>query len=209
MNKNDLNLISAFIDAKNPKVELNYAYLGEDGIYASDTRKVIKFNIPMLSLDLMLDKKILKGFISVLSKDSQASIDGFGFLRTHGLKMSCDTWGFSGEKQNPDYTRILDTNYEKHFVLESIEDLQFELAQRNCFIDDVHLNPIIQFAECLKFNIFYKEQISETRVNGNYTNSSEVKIVGRCSTEDEVNIVKFTAVVMGRTFESKAQEDLL
>ena len=34
-----------------------------------------------------------------------------------------------------------------------------------------------------------------------------VKIVGRYSTEDESNLVKFIAVVMGRTFESKAIEE--
>ena len=81
MNKNDLKLISAFIDTKNPKAELNFAHLKDDGIYATDTRKLIKFCVPMLGLDLLLEKRILNGFISTLGKDDFVSIDGFGFIR--------------------------------------------------------------------------------------------------------------------------------
>ena len=69
MNKNDLKLISSFIDSKNPKVELNFAHLKDDGIYATDTRKLIKFCVPMLGLDLLLEKRILNGFVSTLGKD--------------------------------------------------------------------------------------------------------------------------------------------
>ena len=139
MTKNDLNLIHAFIDAKNPKVELNYAHLKDDGIYATDTRKLIKFSIPMLDLDLLLEKRILKGFISTVGKDDVVSIDGFGFIRTSGNKMSCDT--FVHDEVKPiDYNKILDQSFDNHFFLESIKDLQFELAQRNCFIDEEHLN---------------------------------------------------------------------
>ena len=206
MTKNDLNLIGAFIDSKNPKAELNYAYLGNDGIYATDIRKVIKFNIPMLSLDLMLEKRVLKGFVSVLGKDDEASIDGFGYLRTPGIKMNCNTWNYDSEVKLPDYAKILEQNFVRHFVLETIDDLQFELSQRNCFIDDDKLYPIIQFAECTKFHIFYEEQKEIETETGFEKSSGIVKIVGKYSTEDEVDIVKFVAVVMGRTFESQAKE---
>ena len=79
MTKNDLKLISAFIDTKNPKAELNFAHLKEDGIYATDTRKLIKFCVPMLGLGLLLEKRILNGFVSTLGKDDFVSIDGFGW----------------------------------------------------------------------------------------------------------------------------------
>ena len=206
MNKNDLKLISAFIDTKNPKAELNFAHLKEDGIYATDTRKLIKFCVPMLGLDLLLEKRILNGFISTLGKDDFVSIDGFGFIRAGGVKMSCDTFSYD-EVKPVDFDRIMDQEFDNHFFLETIEDLQFELAQRNCFIDEEHLNPIISFAECNGFYISYNQQKETVENDVKTKHNGIVKIVGRYSTEDESNLVKFIAVVMGRTFESKAIEE--
>ena len=95
MTKNDLNLIAAFVDVNNPKAELNFAYLGKDGIYATDTRKMIFFPVPMLDSDLFLDKRLLKGFASTVKKDEDISIDGLGYIRSASCKMSCDTWNYS------------------------------------------------------------------------------------------------------------------
>ena len=206
MNKNDLKLIGAFIDTKNPKAELNFAHLKEDGIYATDTRKLIKFCVPMLGLDLLLEKRILNGFVSGLGKDDFVSIDGFGFIRAGGVKMSCDTFSYD-EVKPVDFDRIMDQEFDNHFFLETIEDLQFELAQRNCFIDEEHLNPIIAFAECTGFYISYNQQKETVENDVKTKHNGIVKIVGRYSTEDESNLVKFIAVVMGRTFESKAIEE--
>ena len=206
MNKNDLKLISAFIDTKNPKAELNFAHLNEDGIYATDTRKLIKFCVPMLGLDLLLEKRILNGFVSTLGKDDFVSIDGFGFIRTGSVKMNCDT--FSYDEVKPfDFDKSMDIQFDNHFFLETIEDLQFELAQRNCFIDEEHLNPIIAFAECTGFYISYNQQKETVENDVKTKHNGIVKIVGRYSTEDESNLVEFIAVVMGRTFESKAIEE--
>ena len=206
MNKNDLKLISAFIDTKNPKAELNFAHLKEDGIYATDTRKLIKFCVPMLGLDLLLEKRILNGFGSTLGKDDFVSIDGFGFIRSGSVKMNCDTFSYD-EVKPVDFDKILDTKFNYQFYLESIGDLQFELAQRNCFIDEQHLNPIIAFAECTGFNIFYNQQEETIENDVKTKHKGIVKIVGRYSTEDESNLVKFIAIVIGRTFESKAIEE--
>ena len=206
MTKNDLKLISAFIDTKNPKAELNFAHLKEDGIYATDTRKLIKFCVPMLGLGLLLEKRILNGFVSTLGKDDFVSIDGFGFIRTGSVKMNCDTFSYD-EVKPVDFDRIMDQEFDNHFFLETIEDLQFELAQRNCFIDEEHLNPIIAFAECTGFYISYNQQKETVENDVKTKHNGIVKIVGRYSTEDESNLVKFIAVVMGRTFESKAIEE--
>ena len=206
MNKNDLKLIGAFIDTKNPKAELNFAHLKDDGIYATDTRKLIKFCVPMLGLDLLLEKRILNGFSSTLGKDDFVSIDGFGFIRTGSVKMNCDTFSYD-EVKPVDFDRIMDQEFDNHFFLETIEDLQFELAQRNCFIDEEHLNPIIAYAECTGFYISYNQQKETVENDVKTKHNGIVKIVGRYSTEDESNLVKFIAVVMGRTFESKAIEE--
>ena len=206
MNKNNLKLISAFIDTKNPKAELNFAHLKDDGIYATDTRKLIKFCVPMLGLDLLLEKRILNGFISTLGKDDFVSIDGFGFIRTGSVKMSCDTFSYD-EVKPVDFDKSMDIQFDNHFFLESIDDLQFELAQRNCFIDEEHLNPIISFAECNGFYISYNQQKETVENDVKTKHNGIVKIVGRYSTEDESNLVKFIAVFMGRTFESKYIEE--
>ncbi len=206
MNKNDLKLIAAFIDSKNPKLELNYAHLKNDGIYATDTKKLIKFSIPMLSLDCLVEKRIFEGFIKTCDKTSLITFDGFGNIRKHGLKMSCDT--FDGDVVPVDFDKILDgQSFPHQFFLESIGDLQFELAQRNCFIDEEHLNPIIAFAECNGFYISYNQQKETVENDVKTKHNGIVKIVGRYSTEDELNLVKFIAVIMGRTFESKAIEE--
>ena len=206
MNKNGLKLISAFIDSKNPKAELNFAHLKKDGIYATDTRKLIKFCVPMLGLDLLLEKKILNGFVSTLGKDDFVSIDGFGFIRTGGVKMNCDTFSYDDVKP-VDFDKSMDIQFDNHFFLETIEDLQFELAQRNCFIDEEHLNSIIAFAECNGFYISYNQQKETVENDVKTKHNGIVKIVGRYNTEDELNLIKFIAVVTGRTFESKAIEE--
>ena len=211
MNKNDLKLISSFIDIKNPKVELNFAHLKDDGIYATDTRKWIKFCVPMLGLNLLLEKRILNGFVSTLGKDDFVSIDGSGFIRTGfnrtgSVKMSCDTFSYD-EVKPVDFDRIMNIQFDNHFFLKSIEDLQFELAQRNCFIDEEHLNPIISFAECTGFYISYNQQKETIEDDVKTKHNGIVKIVGKHFTENESNLVKFVAIVMGRTFESKAIEE--
>ena len=205
MTKKDLILIHDFIDSKNPIPELNFAHLKDDGIYAYDTKKAIKFHADMLGLDLLLEKRLLKGFIGTVGKDYEVSIDGFGNIRHVDNMMNCNTCTF--EFEPVDFDSILNIEFQHHFVLESIDDLQFELAQRNCFIDEEQLNPIIAYAECNKFNIFYNEQVKEKTESGVSTNSGIVKIVGIYSTEDDPSVIKFTAVVMGRTFESKAMEE--
>lgn len=204
MTKNDLNLIAAFVDNKNPKKELDFANVAEDGIYATDTRKAIHFNVPMLNLDLYLHKKILKGFTSFMTKDDTASIDGNGFLRCNNIKMSCDTEDLVDFKY-PDLNSILDRNFEYKMDLEDIEDIQFELSQRDCFIDDVHLNPIIEHGNCNRYVIFFNKQ----RIAEDKTNTGLAKIVGLYDTDSEIGLVKFTAVVMGREFKTKTQEQLL
>lgn len=93
MTKNDLKLIGSFIDTKNPKEDLNYAHLLEDGIYATDTRKAIHFNIPMLNLNLFLHKKLLAGFANAMKTDENVTIDREGFIRIdRSIKMNCDTF---------------------------------------------------------------------------------------------------------------------
>ena len=75
------------------------------------------------------------------------------------------------------------------------------MSQKNCFIDDNLLNPIIEYSKsCSGFEIFYEQQTKDDE----RTNTGKVKIVGLYSTDDETDLVRFTTVIMGREFESKA-----
>lgn len=205
MTKNDLKLIGAFIDTKNLKEDLNYAHLLDDGIYATDTRKAIHYNIPMLNLDICVHKKILAGFANILGKDNTASINGYGYLiMDSGIKMKCDNLP-DMEYEKADMKRILKGQYEYKIELKEIDDIHFELTQKECFVDDIHLNPIIEHANCNRYTIFFNKQktIDDT------VNTGKVKIIGLCDTEDEKDLVKFTAIISGREFKSTTQEQLL
>lgn len=205
MNKNDLKLIHSFVDQKNPKYELNYAWFGDDGVYATDTRKAICFHAPMLGLDMLLHKKILGGFIAGIGKDSKCSVDGLGYIKSDdGFKMSCDTY----DKPDPSFPRMtnsFDTQFEFKMTLTDIDDIHFELTQRECFVDDVHLLPIIEYSSCHTYEVFFNKQ----KVDKDTTNTGIVKIVGIFNEDGEADKIKFTAIVMGREFKTQTQEQLL
>ena len=153
MTKKDLLLIHSFIDSKNPKEVLNFAHLKDDGIYATDTKKVYYVFYSYVGFRFIFRKKILKGFIAATHKDSIISFDGLGYMKNGTAKLNCDTFNCN-DATGVDFDYILNQKFSNQFFLESIDDLQFELAQRNCFIDEEHINPIIAYAECSGFNIF-------------------------------------------------------
>jgi hypothetical protein len=205
MTKNDLKLISSFIDTKNQRIDLNYAHLLDDGIYAFDTRKAIHFNIPMLDLDILLHKKILAGFTSIMATDDNVTIDSNGYIRIHKkLKMDCNT-PIDMPYERTQIKNIFNQAFDYKITLEEIDDIHFELTQKNCFIDDIHLNAIIEYSNCNNYEIFYNKQ----KIEDGKTNTGMVKIIGLYNTEDEYNLVKFTAIIMGREFKTQAQEQLL
>lgn len=206
MTKNDFNLIHAFIAKGNPKFELNYALVSDDGIYATDTRKAIKYHIPMLGCEDMLASKIvIKSVATSLDKDGSGSIGADGVVVLNDFEqISLDNR--LGNFKFPDLQRIiLDTKLEYYFELNTIDDIHFELTQKECFIDDVHLIPIISYADCNKYKIFFNKQKGEADT----TNTGMVKIVGIHNVDDEVDAIKFEAVIMGREFKTQAKEQLL
>lgn len=210
MKKNDLKLIGAFIDNKNPKPELNFGLIKQGVIYATDTRKAIGFRFDKLNKSGLIHKKVLKGFESFLSKDERFDYQD-GYFFTNLVKFAIDG-AFSFEQEGeikgihhsnyPDLDDLLNIKLPYHFKLETLDDIAWELTQKNCFIDDMHLNPIISFNECTSFDIFYRPQ--EARENESDTGM--VKIVGLAADESGTLDVAFTAVITGRKFESKASE---
>ena len=64
---------------------------------------------------------------------------------------------------------------------------------------------MIENAHCKRYEIFYNKQV----IDGKTTNTGRVKIIGLYDTEEECDLVKFTAIIMGREFKTKAHEQLL
>jgi hypothetical protein len=213
MKKQDLKLISSFIGEKNGKTELAFAKVEYGAIIATDTRKVIKFNVKDLMGKGLIHKKLLKAFESIVYKDEIIRFEDNNFIASD-VRFNIDTGYFVEDEDGKhklgakyeDYPAV-DTVFKMsvpyHFTIESIEDLQFELAQKNCFIDDIHLNPIISYSNCSMFDIYYMPQRVEE--NGDIETAT-VKIVAQKADDDGVVFTQFIAVIMGRKFESKAKE---
>ena len=214
MKKNDLKLISSFIANKDAKQELNFALVGNGAIYATDTRKAIQFNFKEIRGKALIHKKLFKGLEAILGKDEYLHFEN-DCLHTDNVKLNIDT-GYYIEDENgknkigakaehyPDINRIIDMQLPNHFALESIDDLQWELTQKNCFIDDLHLNPVISYNDCSMFDIYYKPQMVNEKQE---LETATVKIVANKADENGVVFTQFIAVFMGRKFESKAKQE--
>lgn len=205
MNRNDFNLIHEFIDKGNPKIELSYALVSHDGIYATNTRRAIKYHIPMLDCTNMLaSKKIIKCVAQSIEKGTEVSINAEGSVMLDS-RTSISLCNRTDEIQFPDMEKILTQNLEYYMELSDITDVHFELTQKECFVDDIHLRAIIEYSDCDNYKIFFNKQKND----GDMVNTGAVKIVGEYNTEDEVGLIKFTALIMGREFKTQAKEQLL
>lgn len=205
MTKNDLKLIHSCIATGAPKFELDFALVSDDGFYATDTKRAIHFNVPMLGCEgALLHKKLLNGFTSLMSKDDSATIGADGFLHCGLVQMDCNTIDFQDYKF-PDVKRIVNQTLEYGFTLNDISDLQFELSQKDCFIDSSLLSPIIEYSDCSSYAVSFNKQKTE----GDTTSTGIVKIIGLYNTEEISGLTLFTAVIIGREFKEKAKEQLL
>ena len=215
MKKQDLKLISAFIDDKNPKQELNFAKVVDGAIIATDTRKVIQFYFKELDgAGGLIHKKLLKGFESTLGKDEFIHFEN-GYLFTSDVKLNIDTGYFVEDEDGknklgakygayPNTSTALSMKLQHHFTLESIDDLQLELAQRDCYIHDAHLNAMIAHNDGNVYEIQYKPQTvdADERIE-----TATVRIVAKNTDDDGVVFTQYVAVIMGREFESKAKQE--
>ena len=200
LNKKDLKLIGEFVDKNNPKLELNYALVGRGGVFATDTRKAIRFAASELQCeDLLVHKKLLKGFEGLMGKDDTAEFlvrDGGVSLKCNGTAMSLDTATFG--YQYVDSERILNPQLKNHFALDSLDDIHFELLERFCFVEWSHLSPLVEHSGGHKYNVFFEPQSKDS--NG------MAKIVASVTDEELGDVVLYEAVVMGREFKSQAKE---
>lgn len=198
LSKKDLKLIGAFIDSGSRKSELNYALVGHGGISAVEAHKYIKFhNSSVQCCDLLVHKKLLKGFESILGKDDDVILESgsdYAFFKANGVSFSLDT--FDGDFKYPDIKKIIDKKPKNHFVLSSLNNIFFELTERFCFVESLHLSPLITHGYGDKFDVFY-EPMSED-------DAGIVHII--CSHYvDGEEVMLYTAVIVGREFKSQAK----
>ena len=214
MRKQDLKLITAFIDEKNPKLELNFAKVIDGAIVATDTRKVIQFNVEGIFGNKLIHKKLFKGLENILGQSEKLHFKD-GYLHTDIVKFGIDTGYFVEDEDGkhklgakaldyPNTKTITDMRLPQHFTLEDINDLHYELAQKNCFIDDVHLNPVIAYSSCNMYDIYYKPQSVNEKEK---IETATVKIVAKKADDNGVIFTQFVAVFMGRVFESQAKQE--
>lgn len=213
MRKQDLNLILPFIDEKNPKLELNFAKVIDGAIVATDTKKVIQFNVKGIFGNKLIHKKLFKGLANILGQSERLHFKD-GYLHTDIVKFGVDTGYFVEDEDGkhklgakasdfPDTKTITNMHLPYHFTLDNINDLHYELAQKNCFVDDIHLNPVIAYSACKMYDIYYKPQTVNEK---NHIETATVKIVATKTDSNGVIFTQFIAVFMGRVFESQANK---
>jgi len=201
LNKKDLKCLGEFIPSKYPKKELNYACVGRGGIFATDGAKAIMFHDKDMSFDdILVHKKLLKGFESLLGKDDLVKfvdVGGESFFSFDNTCLRLDTAGF--EYVYPNSDDILNkVSIGGHFKLSSLSDILFELTSRFCFIDSAHLKPLLAHSGGDWYDVFYSPM-----------GKDEVSMVNIVATviRGEEEVVLYTALIMGADFKSKATNE--
>ncbi len=201
LSKKDFKLIGAFVDKGNPKEELNFALLRDGGFVATDTRRVISFNLQGLQCEpILTHKRVLNLVEKLMSKDDFVKISSVGTVDVGFISMSLSNANLDvfekGEFKFPEMGNVLDKKLDHHFKLDSLKDIVFELSQKNCFIESAYLYPLMEHDDADWYEVFYNVQDGET--------SGMVKIIAM-RVIDDVEQRLYTAVVMGRVFISEAK----
>lgn len=201
LSKKDFKLIGAFVDKGNPKEELNFALIGNGAIVATDTRRVISFNVPDLVFEPILSyKRVLKLVEQLMGKDDFVSISSVGSVDVGFISLPLSNANLDvfekGEFKYPDMANVLEKKLAFHFKLDSLKDIVFELSQKNCFIESAYLYPLMEHDDADWYEVFYDVQDGET--------SGMVRIIAM-RVIDDVEQRLYTAAVMGRVFISEAK----
>lgn len=201
LSKKDFKLIGAFVDKGNLKEELNFALVGNGAIVATDTRRVISFNVPSLKLEPVLShKRVLKLVEQLMGKDDFVSISSVGSVDVGFISLPLSNANLDvfekGMFKYPDMGNVLEKKLAYHFKLDSLKDIVFELSQKNCFIESAYLYPLMEHDDADWYEVFYDVQDGET--------SGMVKIIAM-RVIDDVEQRLYTAAVMGRVFISEAK----
>jgi len=205
MNKNEFKLVEDAIASKNPKREINYAYIdfNDNCIYSTDTRKMVIINLNEDEVENCfgthyLHKKILKAMITFMSKEKEVS---YKFEDNHlivdDMKFKLDTEYVYDEKYKLKYPQIneqLIKHYEQHFNTEDLMYIDFDMTHRNTHINSDMFKAMQEYGDASKYKISSIPQ-----------RDREVGMVRIDGYKD--NKLRFTQILMG--IEYKPQDPTL
>lgn len=205
LSKKDLKLIGEFIDKGNPKPELNFALLTSGAVFATDARKVIKFNLPEFKCeDMLAHKKMLKLVESFIGKNDEVKIMSTGHVDIGHASLSLNNANLEvfkdGEFEYPleSMLKPISRSYGGHFQIDTLDNVLFELTQKYCFIEFAYLYPLMSHAGGDFYDVFFDPQSEES--------SGMVKIVANKKDEELGDKQIYTVIIMGKNFKSEAKE---
>ena len=190
MNKNELQIIVDAIDNKNPKRELNFAYIDFNRmcIIATNTRKVVKY---FLRADEVagckgvhyLHKKILKAIIPLCAKDVEYKFE-HNHIVIDGVKVKLNTNAIEDKFEYPNMDKVFATMYENEFVTDSINFIDFDLTHQNTHINSDMFKALQEFSD-----------VSQYKVESIAQKANQVGMVKISGYKD--NAQRFVSVLMG------------
>lgn len=209
MNKNEFQLIADAVDTKNPKRELNYAYIDfhDNCIYATDTRKLVIIQLREDEIENCygthyLHRKILKAMITFMSKEKEIN---YKFVDNHlivdDMKFKLDTEYVYDEKYKLKYPNMrenLPHRYSTSYTTEDLMYVDFDTTHNNTHINSDMFKGVQEYGDAVNYKVSSIPQ----------NNSIEGKRVGMVKIEGfKENQLRFTTVLMG--IEYKPQDPTL
>lgn len=162
LNKKDLEFIEACVDKGNPKDELNYAHFDCENnvIYATDTRRLLKFNCDLSGLGRVLGhgkilahKEVLKSVCKMAKgkKNEVQLLDGFAVVGKSRIALK----NFVDEPKVQNFRSIGSKSNANIFQCEP-QKITFEVFKRGVLFNDFYLNALIKHSSGagLKYNVY-------------------------------------------------------
>jgi len=202
MNKNEFKLVEDAIASKNPKREINYAYIdfNDNCIYSTDTRKMVIINLNEDEVENCfgthyLHKKILKAMITFMSNTKEVS---YKFEDNHlivdDMKFKLHTEYEYDEKYKlkfPNMNDHLPKRYTNSYTTDSLMYIDFDTTHNNTHINSDLFKGIQEFGDATKYKVSSIQQDS----NREGQRAGMVKIEGF-----KENNLRITAVIMGTEY---------
>lgn len=205
MNKNEMNLILDAVDNKNPKRELNYAFIDfvNKCIVATDTKKLVILHLREDEIENCfgthyLHKRILKAIISFMNKEKEMN---YKFVDNHiiidDMKIKLDTEYVYDTKYKlsyPNMEQAIHKRFDDSFVTESLMFIDFDTTHKNTHINSDMFKAVQEYGDAGKYKVSSIAQ--------------KDKVVGMVKIEGiKENALRFTTVLMG--IEYKPQDPTL
>lgn len=209
MNKNEMNLILDAVDNKNPKRELNYAFIdfSNKRIISTNTRKLVVLYLREDEIENCfgthyIHKRILKAIISFMRKEKELN---YKFVDNHiiidDMKIKLDNEYVYDEKFKLNYPNMeaqIHKRYEKSYTSENLMFIDFDTTHNNTHISSNMFKAIQEFGDAGKY------KVSSIAQRDNYKDKNVGMVKIDAIKENEL---RYTTILMG--IEYKPQDPTL